>query len=188
LAINNDAGLPKRSPNRFRRLPSQPAIPQHHFLCRPHTTTTSLTYRPTLSIFSPCDKVLRRPVETTSKSGHRATYSITSSARARSEAGISRPKRLGGPEVDDRFVLRRRARRLAVIMHRLFCTTGTIRYPQRQISPSPPESRGNGRRPERLLSLMLVLPRSWCNSECRLAAGRRVASPCHDKAKSRLLD
>src|ERR1035437_2866634 len=43
--------------------PSQPAIPQHHLLCRPHTTTKSLTYRPTLSIFSLYDNVLRRPVE-----------------------------------------------------------------------------------------------------------------------------
>jgi hypothetical protein len=29
----------------------------------PHTTTKSLTYRPTLSIFFLYDKVLRRPVE-----------------------------------------------------------------------------------------------------------------------------
>jgi hypothetical protein len=49
LAINNDDGLPKRSPNRFRQLPSQLGIPQHHFLCRPHTTTTSLIYRPTVA-------------------------------------------------------------------------------------------------------------------------------------------
>src|ERR1035437_2991696 len=64
--------LAKRPPNRFRRLPSQPAIPQHHILCRPHATTKSLTYRPTLSIFSLNDKVLRRPVELADQSGRRS--------------------------------------------------------------------------------------------------------------------
>jgi hypothetical protein len=60
-------------------LPSQPAIPQHHFLCRPHTTAKSLTYRPTLSMFSVYDKVLRRPVELAGKSGHWSTLALNAS-------------------------------------------------------------------------------------------------------------
>src|SRR5450759_2301671 len=70
LAINTNDGLPNARPIAFGDSPSQPAIPQHHFLCRPHTTTKSLTYRPTLSIFSLYDKVLRRPVEPAVISGH----------------------------------------------------------------------------------------------------------------------
>jgi hypothetical protein len=51
LPINNDEGLPNARPIAFSRNPSQPAIPQRNFLCRPATTTKSLTYRPIIDLF-----------------------------------------------------------------------------------------------------------------------------------------
>src|ERR1039458_3641591 len=66
LAINNDDGLPNAHQIAFGDFPRNP---QHYFLCRPHTTTKSLTYRPTLSIFFLYDKVLRRSVEPAAQSG-----------------------------------------------------------------------------------------------------------------------
>ena len=47
----------------------------------------------------------------TSESGHRATYSITSSARASSDGGTVEAERLGGLEIDHQLVLGRRLHR-----------------------------------------------------------------------------
>src|SRR5450759_322046 len=50
--------------------PLATSYPTTPFSLPPHATTKSLTYRPTLSIFSLYDKVLRRPVEPAAQSGH----------------------------------------------------------------------------------------------------------------------
>jgi hypothetical protein len=52
--------------------PLATSYPTTPFSLPPHTTTKSLTYRPTLSIFSLYDKVLRRPVEPADKSGQKS--------------------------------------------------------------------------------------------------------------------
>src|SRR5450759_3660576 len=49
--------------------PLATSYPTTPFSLPPHATTKSLTYRPTLSIFSLYDKVLRRPVEPAVKIG-----------------------------------------------------------------------------------------------------------------------
>jgi hypothetical protein len=49
--------------------PLATSYPTTPFSLPPHATTKSLTYRPTLSIFSLNDKVLRRPVELASNNG-----------------------------------------------------------------------------------------------------------------------
>src|SRR5664280_492537 len=74
--------------------PLATSYPTTLFSLPPHTTTKSLTYRPTLSIFSLYDKVLRRPVELAANSGqtHRSKqhlYPITSSAMESSPNGAS---------------------------------------------------------------------------------------------------
>ena len=72
LAINTNDSLPNARPIAFGDSPRNQLSHNTIFSAAPHTTTKSLTYRPTLSIFSLYDKVLRRPVELAPESGHSA--------------------------------------------------------------------------------------------------------------------
>ena len=57
LPINNDEGLPNARPIAFSVSLHNQAIPQRNFLCRPGTTTKSLTYRPIIDLFHLRDSV-----------------------------------------------------------------------------------------------------------------------------------
>jgi hypothetical protein len=51
LAINNDGGLANARPIAFSESLRNQLSPQRNFLCRPRTTTKSLTYRPIIDLF-----------------------------------------------------------------------------------------------------------------------------------------
>ena len=73
----------------FSATPLATSYPTTLFSLPPPASTRSLTYRPTLSIFSLYDKVLRRPVELADNNGQRSVLTLDGYAAIDPTAGNS---------------------------------------------------------------------------------------------------